>query len=572
MIHLTMSLCFVVLAAHLFKMQVLDHAHYLAQSESNRIRPVILEAPRGLIYDRRGEELVTNRLNFDCYIIPAEAGEYLRDALVMLSGILGTPEAELRQVYEKRKDRSDRAVLLAEDITKERAIRIEEEASRISGVFVKTRPVRDYLLGPSAAHVIGYIGAIGSDEYRQMRDYGYILRDWVGRDGVERSYDSYLRGRHGASQFESDSRGRLLRVLSIREREQGHAVTLTIDARLQKELYKLLDGHRGAAAVMELENGGLLALASAPSYDPNIFVRPAENRKRIREVLSDRKRPLSDRAIGAEYPPGSTFKIVTSTAALASGSISGGTQFFCTGVFYIGNFKFPCWKHSGHGIQDVRDALAHSCNVFFYQAGLKSGVERLSRMARKFGLGEATDIDLPYEKDGLVPDAGWKKRVMHEKWYTGETAHLAIGQGFLLATPLQMLRAAAVVATGGKVLRPYVVSRIDRVEISPRKSRHFSVDEGTLALVREGLARAVGSDSGTGQNARVEGLKICGKTGTAQVARQEDHAWFVGYAPERDPKAAVVVFLENGGHGGGDGARIAGELFRSMKAKGYLDE
>lgn len=562
---------FTVLAGHLFKMQIVDYPHYKAQSERNRIRPVILEAPRGQILDRYGREIVSNRLAFDCYIIPQEVKPHLERTLIRLAPILNEAPDTLSKKYHAKKRSSFTPVFLAEDITKEQAIAIEESTDSIPGVFIKTRPVREYKLGDAAAHITGYIGALTREEYNKHKDEGYAFSDEIGKSGLEKAFEGSLKGRDGAVQYEADSRGRLLRVLNIQEPVEGKPLTLTIDRDLQMQLMALMQGQAGGAAVMDLATGGLLALVSSPSYDPNFFAQPSRHRAELKSVLGDAARPLVNRCFG-EYPPGSTFKIVTAYAGLKRGKITQNTTFLCPGFYMMGKHRFKCWNHAGHGPQSVEQALEHSCNVFFFNTGNRLDVTSIAEEARNFGYGTKTKIEIPGEKAGLVPSREWKKLVFHKnpEWYRGETVIFAIGQGFLLATPLQVLRSAAVPATDGYLPELFLVQRVGETETTRPRPRLSGLSEQALAPVREGLRRVVQSDTGTGQRARTDKTTVSGKTGTAQAAHGNDHAWFVGYASSENPSVAIVIFLEHGGKGGVSAATVAGRAFDWMGSNGYF--
>ncbi len=319
---------------------------------------------------------------------------------------------------------------------------------------------------------------------------------------------------------------------------------------------------------MELNQGAILAMVSSPAYDPNMFLSPAQNAGKINATLQDKRKPLLNRAIGDTYPPGSTFKIITAMSALMGHKIDSGTQFFCPGSFYLGRFRFSCWRKAGHGTMNLVHAIEQSCNVFFWHTGLKTGVELIAGYAKDLGLGEATGIDLLGEQKGLVPTPQWKRKETGESWYPGDTANLSIGQGTLLVTPIQMLRVIAAVATDGKVFQPFIVRKIDDVSTSSKIVRHVPLDPKALKLVKDGLEMVVASPRGTGQNSKIEGLKVAGKTGTAQAPRGDDHAWFVAYAPADHPQAAIVAFIEHGGHGGGRPAEIAQAIFERMNQEG----
>ncbi|MFT5207574.1 MAG: penicillin-binding protein 2 [Candidatus Omnitrophota bacterium] len=553
----------------LFKMQIIDYAHFHKLSEKNRVRPIILEAPRGIISDRNGQTIVSNRLSFDCYILP-RAIDLLSDAFGELSFLLSTDIEVLRKNYKKNTWSPFRPVLIAQDISKENAIRIEESSDELAGVFIKTSPVREYHLGSAMAHVTGYVGAINAGEYKQMKTYGYRRQDQMGRAGVEKTYDSYLRGKHGAQQFEVDNRGRLLRVLRIQEQERGESIELTIDAELQQLAQRLLGGRKGAITMMELTHGGIISMFSGPSYDPNVFVTPLQNSKSIRDILTDKKHRLMNRAVAGVYPPGSTYKIISALAALEAGKVNTKTQFFCPGVFSLGGFRFKCWYKEGHGAQNIYQSLEHSCNIFFYNAGLKTGVRIIEKMSKKFGLGQKTGIDLPQENAGLLPGPSWKRSTMKKSWYAGETVNLSIGQGYLLTTPLQMVLTAAAIATGGTLFKPFVVSRISDVDVSPKSPQSIDVSKKSMDIIKEGMRLVVESKTGTGQRVKNPVVRIAGKTGTAQAPHGDDHAWFIGYAPIDNPQAAISVVVENGGGGGVVAAPIAKELFEYMQTHGYF--
>jgi len=563
------SAFFVFLIIHVFKMQVIDHEVYKAQSERNRIRPVILEAPRGVILDRYGREMVSNRLAFDCYIIPQEGKANLEASLKRLAAIVYQSEDQLMERYKSKKKGAFTPVLLIQDMGKEEAIRIEEEADELPGVFIKTRPVREYQLGAAASHVLGYVGAIDAAGYKELKEYGYRMTDLIGKDGIEKTHESYLKGKSGAVQYETDSRGRLLEVLSIQEPVEGKSVQLSLDLDLQLHVHELMESQMGAIAVMELNQGGVLALVSEPSFDPNIFARPSKYQKDIVFLLKDPKKPLINRAIAGEYPPGSTFKMVSAHTGLNNGKINSNTSFFCPGYFHVGRHRFNCWRHQGHGAQDLIQGIQHSCNVFFYNLGMKLDVAAISKEARAFGLGQKTSIELPAEKKGLVPTRDWKRKRFRESWYRGETINYIIGQGFLLVTPLQMMRATGVVASGGTLFAPFLAQKI--ADVDQRKGREKKVFDGRhLRIIQRGMKEVVQSRTGTGQRARSPKVSVAGKTGTAQASQGEDHAWFVGFAPTDEPQVAVVVFLEHGGKGGYSAASLAGKTLTWMAEHGYF--
>jgi penicillin-binding protein 2 len=563
------SAVFVVLIGHLFKMQILDHDKYLDLSERNRIRPVVLQAPRGIVLDRFGRELISNRLAFDCYLIPKEGNADRKSTFKQLAVILGRDEIEIIKKYDRRAG-SYSPVLIAGDLDKDEAIQIEESMETLPGIFIKTRPVREYPAKEAASHVLGYVGALNRTEFDHLKSYGYNFHDETGKDGVEKAYESYLRGAFGSVHYEADHQGRLLRVLHIQEPLEGRSLQLTLDLDLQVHVNQLLEQQKGAIAVMELEKGGLLSLNSTPAYDPNHFIQASRETGIVQSLLTNPDLPLLNRAIAGLYPPGSTFKMVTAKAGLSNEKFNKESRFTCNGSLSLGNYVFRCWRRGGHGSQSLIEAIEHSCNVFFYNVGKRLSSATLSDEAKRFGLGSKTGVDLPGEKRGLVPNKKWKRKNMGKPWYQGETVIFAIGQGYLLTTPLQVLRAAARVAANGTLLQPHVVKQIGSINVEPRPTASSDQNDEDWDLIREGMRRVVQSPMGTGQRAKSSKVEISGKTGTAQAPSGKDHAWFVGFAPSENPRAAVVVFLEHGGKGGYSAASIAGKIFNWMSDKGYF--
>jgi penicillin-binding protein 2 len=359
-------------------------------------------------------------------------------------------------------------------------------------------------------------------------------------------------------------------VLGYKDPKKGKDLYLTIDVRIQKVCDKALEGKTGAAIVMDPDTGQILALSSSPSYDPNVFVRPEESEERTRLLKDSSQRPLFNRAVSGIYPPGSVFKIVVSSAALQLARLNTQTKFNCTGTFVLGRGQFDCWKEGGHGQQNVIEALMNSCNVFFYNAGRGLGVDNIEEFSRMFGFGKKTGIDLPDEAKGMVPGRAWKKAHKKDSWYEGDTVNYSIGQGYLLVTPIQVLEMMSVMANKGSLARPYIVNRVDTDEIGKTELHNIGLSESTIRTVREGLYRVVSSEGGTGKRAKLQGVAMAGKTGTAQNPQGRTHAWFTGFAPFDDAKVCVVVFLEHGGKGGLEPSEIAKEIFEEARRRGYL--
>ncbi len=565
---LFITILFVFLLLGLIYAQVLNHDAYYAQSQNNFIRIVPIDGPRGKIFDRNGRIMVNNRLSLDVSCIYQEIGR--KDLFIKTLGtVLGTSPRGVIRCLEKASERPFAPVTLQEDVEKERAISLEELEPGVRGAVIEPKSKRDYVYGSAAGHICGYLGEVNEEELDRLRGYGYRMRDLIGRSGLEKYYNNYLTGIDGGEQIEVDARGRRVSLLGLKEPKAGKDLWLTIDARLQQLAQNLLEGKTGAIVLMDPRNGEVLALASSPAYDPNTFVRPREFAERMR-LVEDRSKPFLNRAIGGVYAPGSVFKIVTACGALETKKISRYTRFTCTGTYKLGGTTFHCWKEGGHGPQDIIDAIKNSCNVFFYTAGKSLGVDALESYALRFGFGKPTGIDLPEEASGLVPGRLWKMLAKKEAWYDGETVNLAIGQGYLMVTPLQVLRMTACIANGGKLVRPFMVKRIGPVEVGSSRLQDLGLSAETVRIIKEGMLKVVNDDSGTGRRAKVDGLVIGGKTGTAQNPQGVPHAWFIGFAPAENPSLSVVVMVEHGGRGGYEPAEIAHDIFKAAREMGYL--
>ena len=566
------SLLLFVCLLRLVQMQLLpgstvqdDIAKLRAQGQESRQ----LKTIRGKILDRNGQVLVTSRLSFDAAITYQELGD--REKLFrVFRDTLGMTDKDIEKALAKSRKKSYAPVAILEDIDKEKAIALEESSCDIPGLEIATRSKRDYILKNSGAHIFGYISEMTENELLDMKDYGYRSGDLIGRSGIEKYYDSYLRGVDGGTQIEVDNRGKEMRSLGVKEPSSGKDIYLTIDKSIQLACDKLLGEHKGAAIVMDPRTGEILALASHPAFDPNIFVKPDTSQERL-ELLRDKVgRPMSDRAISGLYPPGSVFKIVTAAAGLESNRISKNTQFTCNGSYKLGKATFDCWKKEGHGPQNIVGGLKYSCNVFFYSMGRIVGVDIIENYAKMFGFGKLTGIDLPDEVKGIAPGREWKRLYRKAVWYEGETINYAIGQGYLMVTPIQVLNMMAEVANNGTIVHPHIVKRIGDDFIPAQKSKRLDIREATLKIIKQGLFEVVNGEHGTGARAKSEGVVAAGKTGTAENPLGKTHAWFSGFAPFDDPKICVVVFLEHGGKGGLEPAGIASGIFKEAKDRGYL--
>lgn len=557
------------LLAALSVMQLMLGPSYRRAAEHNRVRLIPMRAVRVAILDRHGAPIARDRLSFDVAVIPQEiqAPGPLFDAL---SPWLQRPAARLQQAYQRAVTAPFAPAVIAQDVAPETAFAIEGRRFQWPGVVVLPTPRREYPITAAAGPVLGYLGLVDPETLKALRSYGYTIRDWVGKGGIEQLDDAALRGADGGLQVEVDHRGRLVRQLGMKVPVRGRDVTVTLDAALQQHCDRLLGGRRGAVLVMALDTGELWAVVSSPGFDPAAFVDPDRDDE-VRQYLTDDQRPLFNRAVAGAVPPGSVFKLATAYAGLVTGKGSAGTTFQCPGSFQLGRATFRCWYAPGHGPQTLVEALTHSCNVFFYQWGLRVGPEAIASAARQFGFGQPWRIDLPGEAAGLVPDPAWKRARRGRPWFRGETANFAIGQGALLVTPLQVLRMTAAVALdGGPLPQPHVLKAMAGQEAAPPQPTPAGLARPPLAVIRQGMEAVVGSDTGTGRLARVPGLAIAGKTGTAQAGTGASHAWFCGYAPAARPRMAVVVFLEHGGKGGEAAASVAGQIFEALLASGAL--
>ncbi|MFH1867553.1 MAG: penicillin-binding protein 2 [Candidatus Omnitrophota bacterium] len=560
--------CFIILAMGLFYFQVLRSGYYKGLSLRNTIRIVPIEASRGSIFDRNKKPIAIDEISFNLVIIPQEV-EDIDSTLKLISKVTGEELSELTKNYKRNYYVPFVPVNILTNLEKEKAFYIEEKLSSIPGALLSTEPRRYYANGKIGSHIVGYVGRIERSEYKTLRDYGYKIQDLVGKSGIEKYYDAYLKGDDGGIQVEVNAASRIMRRLSFKEPAKGKDLTLTIDSGLQSFTDGLMEGRIGSCILMDVGTGEILALVSSPEFNPNVFTRGSSKEKTA--ILTDKRCSLLNRAASCKYPPGSIFKIVVASAGLAAGTIKRDTTFDCSGEYRLGGIRFGCWKESGHGPQNVVEALTHSCNVFFYNLGDLLGAEGIYRYALQFGLDSATGIDLPGEVKGLVPNTLWKRFFIKEPWYRGDTINYSIGQGYLLVTPIEMLRAVTIVANEGYSPAPHLVKEIEGRKISYRKRHIAKIPESVLKIIKKGLSDVVNSKTGTGLYAKHDSVKIAGKTGTAQPGTAGDtHAWFVGYLPADNPKISFCIFLEHGGQGGKDPAHMARILTTYLDTNGFL--
>lgn len=537
-------------------LQIYQGGYYAGLADGNRIRIVPSMAPRGTFYDRNGELLVTNRPGFSVSLLPLTA-PISDDVIDRLSDLLKVPTDEIKTKIAGHSGFNP--IRIKTDVTPDIVSIIEEQKSQYPGVVIEVTPIRDYILKQEGAHTFGYVSEINDTELEKMKDEGYKSGDIIGKFGLEKVYDKELRGENGGQQVEVDVSGKPVQILGRKEPVPGDDLELTIDINLQQAAEKAVDeqltqigAHAAAAVVMNPQTGEILAMVSRPAFDPNLFAHGISS-KDWNQLNNNPYHPMDNKTITGEYPPGSTFKIVTGTAALTEGVVTPDEQIFDSGHHWI----IPKGNADGEalGWLNFRTALAHSDNVYFYEMGNRLGIDRLEKYARMFGLGAKTGIDLPYEATGLVANRRYKEKNFDDgEWYLSETFDAAIGQGFNLVTPLQAAMVMGEIAADGKRYKPHVVNRIIAPDGSvvkdfqPELLSQLDVPEEDIKLVQDGLHDV--TKYGTAASSfRGFTVDIAGKTGTAENSQGRDHGWFVAYGPFDNPNIVVAVIVENGGYG-----------------------
>ncbi len=536
---------------------------YFDLSQRNAIRLIPQEPYRGRIYDREGRLMADNVLSFDVVIIPQELYDRER-TFANLGALLGMTPEETAFAYKKGYLNPFTPVPIAVGIDKEKAIAVAEQELSLPGVAVHLNAKRFYPHREVTAHVLGYLSEIDRERITRLRSYGYDFKDKVGVSGLEEALDIFMRGQKGGEQIEVDSLGRKVRLIGYRPSESGKDVTTTIDLELQQLAYAAMRAHSGAFLVMDVKTGEILVLCSKPSYDPNVFIDRSDNRK-LNAYLTSAEAPLMNRATAASFAPGSVFKVVTAAAALKARSFPVSMSFVCRGRLKIGDRYFQCW--STHGVQDFFQAMAHSCDVYFYHLGFRANPDGMARMAHEFGLGETSGIEGGQEAAGFIPSRVWKNLTRFENWYDGDTANFAIGQGFVLVTPLQVTRLMAAIANGGFLPPPHLTQTIGGEPLVVRPAKKINVNTDDLAMIKKALRYPVSLSSGTAHNLDIKGLDICAKTGTAQVTGKPSHAWVAGFFPADDPKYSFCVFLEHG-ETSHEACEVARVVFEEAKNRG----
>ena len=578
-------LVYAIFVGRFFELQITEGADLRARSERNSVRNIILEAPRGDIVDREGRVLATTRPAFGLQVMPVDLHANREATFEALGQLLDVDPLEFEEKVGERRGRERfQPVRLADDLPYDRLARIESHLYALPGVMTDVRPRRHYVAGELAAHLLGQVGKISGKQLSSEAFEGYKGWEVVGKSGLEATLEKNLRGTMGGRNVVVDVVGRITDVIDEVKPVPGGTAMLTIDLDLQRVAEEAFlpavlgePAKVGALVAMDPRNGDVLALVSKPSYDPNSFA-GGVNSETWTQLIEDEWRPIQNRAISGQYPPGSTYKAIVAAAALEAGVVEPSETFYCPGHFKLGRRTYRCWRRGGHGEVALHEALVKSCDVYFYQVGLRLGVDRLAKYAFGFKLGNRSRISIPHELPGLIPTSEWKERRFEEPWMRGETVSASIGQGFDLVTPLQLAVAYAAIANGGEVMRPRLLLEMRDREGNvvpgpdPVVLSQVPVSAENLAIVRDGLEGVVMETGGTGGRARIRGVRVAGKTGTSQVVglehtegleedeiaiRLRDHAWFAAYAPADAPEIVVAVIVEHGRHGGSTAAPVA---------------
>lgn len=575
---LVMVFIFVALVSRLGYLQMAQGQYYGRLADGNRIRLIPIMAPRGVFYDRNGVMLVSNRPGFTVSLLPI-SGPVPDEVITKLSGILNLNAQEIK-VKLSQHTGSFEPVRVKTDVGPDIVTKIEERRAELPGVVIEIQPLRNYVNNELAAHIFGYVSEINDVELEKRKADGYKAGDIVGKFGLENVYDKEIRGIDGGNQVEVDVNGRPVQVLGKKDPQPGNNLVLTIDYRVQKAAEAAIDeqlaylqsktefskAKAAAAVVLNPKNGEVLAIVSRPTFNPNSF-NGGISEKDWKMLNENPYHPMDNKAISGEYPPGSTFKIITGAAALELGKVTPEEKILDTGTHWI----IPKGNAMGEALGwiNFREALSKSDNVYFYEMGNRLGIDNLEKYARMFGLGAVTGINLPGESDGLVANRRYKEKVYSEDWYLSETFDAAIGQGFQLTTPLQMAVVISQIANGGHRYKPNLVNKITGYNgeviktFAPEEVGQVNISPGTLNLIRESL-REVAQEGGTAAADFGDfPVAIAGKTGTAENSHGQDHGWFVAYAPYEDPRVAVAIIIEQGGFGSSSAVPVAKKIMEA---------
>ncbi len=555
----TVIVAFLLLVMRLWQLQILQGSEYRKLSEDNRLRIISIPAPRGIIFDRNGIQLVKNSPYYYASLITKEFDKSKVDSL---SKLLNIPAEEIIEKINKNSPSPFVPIRLKEGLPFGEVAYIESRRSDFRGLIIEVEVSREYIYGDVGSHLIGYLGKLNPSQSKDPALKEIPPDTFIGQWGVELLFDKSLRGTLGKRVIEVDALGREIRLLQEKPPIKGKDITLSIDINLQEEAEKAFGEKAGALVAIKPDTGEILGMVSKPSFDPNLFAKGISYDKWI-AFTQDKKNPMLNRALQSQYPPGSTFKIVTAIAALEEGIISPETKVDCRGGIDYGRWHFGCWRKQGHGVVSLHRAIVESCDTYFYEAGKRLGIDKIYDYATNLGLGKKTGIELGREKQGLIPNTKWKLKNKKQPWFLGETFNAAIGQGYVAVTPIQLAVMTSIIANGGNLYRPTLIKGAQ-----PIISGKVKIRSDTLEIVKSGLFGVVNEPGGTGWAAKSQLMSIGGKTGTAQVVaikrdsqylpeKFRDHAWFVAFAPVEKPEIALAVLVEHGGHGGGAAAPIA---------------
>lgn len=568
---------FFVLVGRLYYLQIYQKEKYAILADSNRFSTRLLVPPRGSINDRNGVELATNIQNFQAMLIAEQVRGDIDKLLEEIAPILSLTPEDIAQIKKDiTRHRRFVPIKIKDNLSWEEVSTLMLNNHKWPGLIIDQGLIRYYPFKHYTAHPIGYVGSVSEKDLQQsdaplLQVPGFK----IGKSGFEKTYDESLRGIEGSLKYEVNAYGRIMREIEKIDGKKGNDLDLTIDIRLQKAAYDAFGEEAGAAVVLDVHTGEILASVSTPSFDANLFV-DGISQKNWNNLLYDEKTPLTNKAISGQYSPGSTFKVVVALAALEAGVIDSKTDYFCSGKMKLGNHLFHCWKHYGHGHQTLVNALKNSCDIYFYETALELGIEKIASMSHRLGLGETYNLGLENEKKGVIPDKKWKREKLKSSWQRGETVIAGIGQGYVLVTPMQLATMLARVVNGGYEITPTFIK-----QQKTEKPKALNLNPEHIKLVEEGMYEVVNGIGGTATRAKlkIDGIKMGGKTGTTQVRRislkeraegikrDEDlpwkyrnHAWFMAYAPHDNPKYAVAVIVEHGRSGAGVAAPIASKI------------
>lgn len=571
-------IAFAMIFSRLYFLQVYEADKYTVMADENRISTRFLVPPRGVIYDRNGEVIAKNEQNFQALLI-AERTSDIENTLQRFKEIIPLSEEEESKVRKNiQSKRHFIPVKIKDGLSWDEVSKILLHLPDLPGIEINEGLNRYYPYGELYAHVLGYVGPVAEKD-RNDNPLAMVPGYKIGKAGLEKYFDYKLQGKGGTIKLEVNAFGRVMKEIERDAGEEGGSLTLTVDTRLQQAAFDAFGEESGAAVVLNVRTGEILAMVSKPAFDPNLFTNGISY-KNWNDLMTNERSPLVDKAVSGQYSPGSTFKVVVALAALESGVISAYTRFGCTGAMNVGNIRFHCWKHAGHGSLNVVEALKHSCDIFFYETALRVGIDNIHNMARMLGMGKVLGIGLDNEKGGLIPSKAWKKAKYDAVWTQGDTANAGIGQGYVLATPMNLATMLARVVNGGYAVIPTFTKP---TEEQLQKIKRLDISTRNIELVKEGMFEVVNGAGGTAGRARfnINGAMMGGKTGTTQVRRismkerlsgiirdenlpwkLRNHAWFMGFAPTNNPRYAVAVIVEHGSSGSGVAAPIASKILQ----------